>query len=48
MENQNLKLLNAIYKNVTMATHAIDTLQDKIEDQKRKPVLTASSMTCSN
>lgn len=34
MENQNLKLLNAIYRNVTMATHAIDNLQDKIEDQK--------------
>jgi len=34
MENQNLELLNAIYKNVTMATHAIDNLQDKIDDHK--------------
>lgn len=34
MDNHNLELLNAIYKNVTMATHAIDSLQDKIADQK--------------
>ena len=34
MDNHNLQLLNAIYKNVTMATHAIDSLQDKIADKK--------------
>lgn len=34
MENHNSQLLNAIFKNVTMATHAIDSIQDKIEDKK--------------
>ena len=34
MKNENLQLLNAIYKNVTMATHAIDNLQNKIADPK--------------
>ena len=34
MENHNLELLNAIYKNVTMATHAIDSIHNKISDRK--------------
>ena len=34
MENDNLQLLNAIYKNVTMATHAIDSIKDKISNKK--------------
>ena len=34
MKNENLELLNSVYKNVTMATHAIDSLQNKIEDPK--------------
>jgi len=34
MENHNLELLNAIYKNVTMATHAIDSIHNKIADRK--------------
>ena len=34
MENHNSQLLNAIFKNVTMATHAIDTIRDKISNKK--------------
>ena len=34
MENHNSQLLNAIFKNVTMATHAIDTIRDKIDNKK--------------
>lgn len=34
MENHNSQLLNAIFKNVTMATHAIDAIRDKIENKK--------------
>ena len=34
MENHNSDLLNAIFKNVTMATHAIDSIVDKIADKK--------------
>lgn len=39
MENHNSQLLNAIFKNVTMATHAIDSIRDKIEDKKLSKLL---------
>lgn len=39
MENHNSQLLNAIFKNVTMATHAIDSIIDKIEDKKLSKLL---------
>ena len=34
MENHNSELLNAVFKNVTMATHAIDSIRDKITNKK--------------
>ena len=39
MENHNSQLLNAIFKNVTMATHAIDSIRDKIQDKKMSKLL---------
>lgn len=39
MENHNSQLLNAIFKNVTMATHAIDSIRDKIADKKLSKLL---------
>ena len=32
--NHNSELLNAIFKNVTMATHALDSIKDKFENNK--------------
>ena len=32
--NHNSELLNAIFKNVTMATHALDSIKDKFENKK--------------
>ena len=39
MENHNSQLLNATFKNVTMATHAIDSIRDKIQDKKLSKLL---------
>lgn len=39
MENHNSQLLNAVFKNVTMATHAIDSIRDKITDKKLSKLL---------
>ena len=44
MSNHNLELLNAIYKNVTMATHAIDSLQGKIADRKLSKLMNKQNL----
>ena len=39
MKNDNIELLNAIYKNVDMGTHAIDSIIDKVSDQKLQKLI---------